>query len=153
MNCRRIPLHSSATPEKGVGLAMGLAITVGEEVVMVDVEVVDVVDEVAGMRTRRRLSTSSWNGKLFCTLVRGTSLRSSPRYHDLLYSRLFVILPSGSPTRKSLIVCVQCEHWTHTSTELPCGERRTDCWYATVLLKRVFQLLSRPLAGGYWMPS
>ncbi len=34
----------------------------GEEVVMVDAEVVDVVDEVAGMRTRRRLSTSSWNG-------------------------------------------------------------------------------------------
>ncbi len=59
--------------------------------------------------------------------------------------RLFVLLPSGSPTRKSLIVCVQCEH---TSTELPCGERWTNCWYATVLLKRVFQLLSRPLVGG-----
>ncbi len=38
-----------------------------------------------------------------------------------------------------------CEHWTHMSTELPCGERRTNCWFATVLLKRVFQLLSRPL--------
>ncbi len=38
--------------------------------------------------------------------------------------------------------------WTHTSTELPCGENRTNCWYATVLLKRVFQLLSRPLVGG-----
>ncbi len=25
---------------------------------------------------------------------------------------------------------------------------RTNCWYATVLLKRVFQLLSRPLVGG-----
>ncbi len=25
----------------------------------------------------------------------------------------------GSLTRKSLIVCVQCEHWMHTSTELP----------------------------------
>ncbi len=24
-------------------------------------------------------------------------------------------------------VCVKCEHWTHTSTELPCGERRTNC--------------------------
>ncbi len=55
-------MHSSATPEKGVGLAMGLAIIVCEEVVMVDAEVVDVVDEVAGMRTRRRLSTGSWNG-------------------------------------------------------------------------------------------
>ncbi len=41
---------------------MGLAIIDGEEVVMVDAEVVDVVDEVAGMRTRRRLSMSSWNG-------------------------------------------------------------------------------------------
>ncbi len=60
------PLHSSATPEKGVGLAMGLAIIDGEEVVMVDAEVVDVVDEVAGMRTRRRLSTSflEWIGRL-----------------------------------------------------------------------------------------
>ncbi len=87
-------------------------------------------------------------GKLFCTLVWGTSLRSPPRYHGLLYSRLSVLLASRSPTRKSLIVCVQCEHWTHTSTELPCGERQTNCWYATVLLKRVFQLLSRPLVGG-----
>ncbi len=40
------------------------------------------------------------------------------------------------PFRESLIVCVQCEHWMHTSTELPCGERRTNCWYATVLLKK-----------------
>ncbi len=29
--------------------------------------------------------------------------------------------PLGMLTRKSLIVCVQCEHWTHTSTGLPCG--------------------------------
>ncbi len=86
--------------------------------------------------------------KLFCTLVRGTSLRSPPLYHDLLYSRHFVLLPSGSPTRRGLIVCVKCEHWTYTSTELPCGERRTNCWYATVPLKRVFQLLSRSLVGG-----
>ncbi len=62
----------------------------------------------------------------------GTSLRSPPRYRGPLYSRPFVLLPSGSPTRKSLTVCVQCEHWTHTSTELPCGENRTNCWYATV---------------------
>ncbi len=64
------------------------------------------------------------------------------------YSRHFVLLPSGSPTRRGLIVCVQCEHWTYTSTELPCGEGRTNCWYATVPLKRVFQLLTRPLVGG-----
>ncbi len=42
-HCRRKPLHSSATPVKGAGRAMGLAIIGGEEVVMVDTEVVDVV--------------------------------------------------------------------------------------------------------------
>ncbi len=47
--------------------------------------------------------------KLSCTLVQGTSLRSPPLYHDLSYSRCFVLLPSGSPTRIGLIVCVQCE--------------------------------------------
>ncbi len=70
--------------------------------------------------------------KLSCTLVRGTSLRSPPLYHDLSYSRHFVLLTSGSLTRRGLIVCVQCEHM---STELPCGEGRTICWYATVPLK------------------
>ncbi len=64
--------------------------------------------------------TPVWR-KSFCTLVWGTSLRSPPRYRGPLYSRPFVLLPSGSPTRKSLTVCVQCEHWTHTSTELPSG--------------------------------
>ncbi len=66
------------------------------------------------------------------------------RYHGLLYSRLFVLLPSGSPTRESLIVCVQCEHWTHTSTELPCGGRRV--WrpprpFSQVFLFRTFVTL------------
>ncbi len=91
--------------------------------------------------------------KLSCTLIRGTSLRSPPLYHDLSYSRRFVLLPSGSLIRRSLIECVQCERWTHTSTELPCVEGRTNCWYAMVPLKRVFQLPSRPLVGGQWMPS
>ncbi len=43
--------------------------------------------------------------------------------------------PFRSLTSKSLIVCVQCEHWMHTSTELPCGEGRTNCWFALVPLK------------------
>ncbi len=70
-------MHSSATPEKGVGLAMGLAIIDGEEVVLVDAEVVGVVDEVAGMRTRRRLSTSSWNGSGRLMLNHSVLVRSS----------------------------------------------------------------------------
>ncbi len=36
----------------------------------------------------------------------GTSLRSPPRYRGPLYSRPFVLLPSGSPTRKSLTAYV-----------------------------------------------
>ncbi len=59
-HCRRKPLHSSATPEKGAGLAMGLTKTGGEEVVVVDTEVLGGVGGGAGVRTRRRLSTSSW---------------------------------------------------------------------------------------------
>ncbi len=31
-----------------------------------------------------------------------------PLHHGLSYFRLFVLLPSGSPTRRGLIVCVQC---------------------------------------------
>ncbi len=86
--------------------------------------------------------------KLFCTLVRGMSLRSPPLHHGLLYFRLFVLLPSGSPTSRGLIVCVQCAHWMHTSTELPCGEGRTNCLFAMVPLKEVILLPSRPSAGG-----
>ncbi len=60
-HCRRKPLHSSTTPEKGACQAMALAI-IGREVAMVDVEVVGSVGGGAGMRTCRRLSTSSWKG-------------------------------------------------------------------------------------------
>ncbi len=76
------------------------------------------------------LDLASGLAKLFCTLLWGMSLRSLPLHHGLLYFRLFVHLPSESPTRRGFIVCVQCEHWMRTSTELPCGERRTNCWYA-----------------------
>ncbi len=57
---RRNPLHSSATPEKGAGLAMGLAIKGAEEVVVLVTEVRGGGDEET--RTHRRLSTSSWKG-------------------------------------------------------------------------------------------
>ncbi len=60
--------------------------------------------------------------------------------------------PFREPTRRSLIVCVRCEHWTHTSTELTCGEGRTNCWYAMVPLRGVCLLLSRPSVSGLWMP-
>ncbi len=83
--------------------------------------------------------------KLFCTLVRGMSLRSPPLHHGLSYFRLFVLLPSGSLTSRGLIVCV---HWTHTSTELPCGEGRTNCLFAMVPLSEVILLPSRLSAGG-----
>ena len=56
--------------------------------------------------------------------------------------------PPPFPTIGSSIVRVQCEHWTRTSTELPCGERRTSCLFALVPLRGVFLLLSRPSAGG-----
>ncbi len=36
----------------------------------------------------------------------------------------------------------------YTSTELPCGEGRTNCSYATVPPKRVLPLPSRPSVGG-----
>ncbi|KAI2651794.1 Protein P [Labeo rohita] len=40
--------------------------------------------------------------------------------------------------------CVQCEHWMHTSTELPCGGRQTNCLCVLVPLTRVNLPLSRP---------
>ncbi len=60
-HCRRKPLHSSTTPEKGACRAMALAI-IGREVAMVDAEVVGSVGGGAGMRTCQRLSMSSWKG-------------------------------------------------------------------------------------------
>jgi len=65
-------------------------------------------------------------------------------HHGLSYSNPSVLLPSGSPTSRSLIVCVQCEHWMHTSTELPFGEGRTNYLFATVPLREVFLLQNRP---------
>ncbi len=55
-----------------------------------------------------------------------------------------VVLQAFSPPpfrepdqRKGLTVCVQCKHWTHTSTELPCGEGWTNCWFAMVPLREM----------------
>ncbi len=55
-------MHSSATPENGAGLAMGLAINGEEGLAMVDTEVVAGAGGGVAVRTRHRLSTSSWNG-------------------------------------------------------------------------------------------
>ncbi len=41
---------------------------------------------------------------------------------------------------------LECEHWMRTSTELLCGEGRTNCWYATIPLRRVFLLPKRTLS-------
>ncbi len=60
--------------------------------------------------------------------------------------RLFCPPPFREPDQKRLN-CM-CPVRAHTSTELPCGEGRTNCWYAMVPLKRVFQLPSRHLVGG-----
>ncbi len=65
--------------------------------------------------------------KAFLYLEQGMFRRSPPRHHGQSYCRPSVLLPFGILTSKSITVCVQCEHWTHTSTELPCGERRTNC--------------------------
>ncbi len=78
-----------------------------------------------------------------------------PRCPQLVHGQSFfrhsVHLPFGMLTRKSLIVFVQCEHWTHTSTELPCGGNRTNSLCATVLIRRVFLLKSRPSVDGQLM--
>ncbi|KAI2646170.1 ORF V: Enzymatic polyprotein [Labeo rohita] len=49
------------------------------------------------------------------------ALSSLKRVGDLQALSVFVLLP-GTLTSRSLIVCVRCEHWTHTSTILlrPC---------------------------------
>ncbi len=47
---------------------------------------------------------------------------------------------------------VSCSHWTHTSTELPCGERGTNCQSASVPPREFCRLQSRPSADGLWMP-
>ncbi|KAL0157330.1 hypothetical protein M9458_048576, partial [Cirrhinus mrigala] len=50
--------------------------------------------------------------------------------------------PFREPDQQKL----NCEHWTHTSTELPCGEGQTSCLFAMVPLRRVF-LPPSPLAS------
>ncbi len=72
---RRNPLHSSATPLKGAGLAMGLAITDGEEEVVLVMFVMGGTGSVVGVRrTRRRLSTSSSNDSSCCIPWLGSDL-------------------------------------------------------------------------------
>ncbi|KAI2646978.1 hypothetical protein H4Q32_031273 [Labeo rohita] len=62
--------------------------------------------------------------------------------------------PFRDSDQQSLTVCVQFEHWTHTFTDLPCGEIQNNC--SSVCfgpLKGASLLLSKPLAAGSWMPS
>ncbi len=57
--------------------------------------------------------------------------------------------PFREPDQKRLnCMCPVKALDAYTSTELPCGEGRTNYWYATLPLKRVFPLPSRPLVGG-----
>ncbi len=44
----------------------------------------------------------------------------------LVVLQAFCPPPFREPDQEKQL-CVQYEHWTHTSTELPCGERRTNC--------------------------
>ncbi len=60
----------------------------------------------------------------------------------------FCPLPFREPDQKRLNCMCPVEHWMRASTELPCGEGRTNCWYAMVPLRRVFPLPSRPSVGG-----
>jgi hypothetical protein len=59
-HCRRNPLHSSATPEYGAGLAIGLEIV--EEATFPEVGLGEEAD--AGVRACLRISTSSWKGSV-----------------------------------------------------------------------------------------
>ncbi len=68
-HCRSNLLHSSTTPVKGAGLAMGLATTDGEEMVLVMFVMGDTGAVVVVRTTRRRLSTSSWNGSCWLILL------------------------------------------------------------------------------------
>ncbi len=65
--CNRKPLHSSAEPVKGAGLAMGLAKTIGEEVLGVvlgcgGAGAGHTGDEDGWSNTLLSVSTSSWKG-------------------------------------------------------------------------------------------
>lgn len=56
--------------------------------------------------------------------------------------------PFRDSDQVKLTVCVLCEHLTHTSTELPSGEGRTNCLCALVRPGEVSLLLSILSAGG-----
>ncbi len=71
-------------------------------------------------------------------------LKSPLLHHSPSYYRPSFLLPSGSQNSWSLIVCVQCKHWAHRSTELPCGERRTNCLCAMVPIRGVCLLRTDP---------
>ncbi len=82
VHCRRKPLHSSAEPEKGAGLAMGLAKTIRQGVL----GVVLVGGGAGAGHTRGeggwsntffRESTSSWKGSGELILFVGKLVRSS----------------------------------------------------------------------------
>lgn len=45
-----------------------------------------------------------------------------------------------------------CNHWTHMSTEQPCGGSLTSCLSIMVLPRGVCPPLSRPSVGGSLMP-
>ena len=71
-------MQSSADPEKGAGLAMGLAKSGDEVVTLVDPEVLAGAGggEVA-VSLRRTASTSSWKGSGWLILVPAVLVRSS----------------------------------------------------------------------------
>ncbi|KAI2652169.1 hypothetical protein H4Q32_015019 [Labeo rohita] len=60
-------------------------------------------------------------------LYQGTYRRFPLYHHGPLCFRPFVLPLFGIRTSKSLTVCVQFEHWTHTFTDLPCGEIQNNC--------------------------
>ncbi len=91
-HCRSNPLHSSTTPVKGAGLAMGLATTDGEEVVLVMFVMGDTGAVVVVRTTRRRLSTISWNGScwlilLYSSVLVGSSVKEADSNRWLEYNR------------------------------------------------------------------
>ncbi len=65
---------------------------------------------------REHFCTPGWDMSPWCPQL----------FHGQSFFRHSVHLPFGMLTRKSLIVCIQCEHWTHTFTELPCGGNWTN---------------------------
>ncbi len=62
--------------------------------------------------------------KLFCIRDLGIFLKYPPPFHSQLSCRPSVLLPFWDPDQQKLNC--KCEHWTYTSTKLPCGESRTN---------------------------